>query len=64
LQNIMAKSGLFTDHLVKMAQIITWWWRGVDGTFTYWPDGPLAAPKRLEHSSTRCGTPAWSCRTS
>jgi hypothetical protein len=49
LQNIMAKSGLFTDHLVKMAQIITWWWKGADGTFTYWPDGPLAAPKRLEH---------------
>jgi hypothetical protein len=49
LQNIMAKSGLFTDHLVKMAQIITWWWKGADGTFTYWADGPLAAPKRLEH---------------
>jgi hypothetical protein len=49
LQNIMAKSGLFTDHLVKMAQIITWWWAGAEGTFTYWPDGPLAAPKRLEH---------------
>jgi len=49
LQNIMAKSGLFTDHLVKMAQIITWWWAGAEGTFTYWPDGPLAAPRRLDH---------------
>lgn len=52
LQNIMAKSGLFTDYLIKMAQIITWWYRGEAGTFTYWPDGPLRAPERLE-------TPIW-----
>ena len=49
LQNVMGKSGLFTDHLVKMAQVITWWYRGDNGTFTYWPDGPLAPPQRLEH---------------
>lgn len=49
LQNIMAKSGLFTDYVVKMAQIITWWYRGAEGTFTYWPDGPLEPPKRIEH---------------
>jgi hypothetical protein len=49
LMNCMAKSGLFTDHLVKMAQIITWWYLGENGTFTYWPDGPLGAPKVLEH---------------
>lgn len=49
LQNVMAKSGLFTDHLVKMGQIITWWWRGEEGTFTYWPDGPHQPPQRLEH---------------
>ena len=49
LQNIMGKSGLFTDYIVKMAQVITWWYRGEQGTFTYWPDGPLAAPKKLEH---------------
>ena len=49
LMNCMAKSGLFTDHLVKMAQVITWWYRGENGTFTYWPDGPLGAPKVLEH---------------
>lgn len=49
LQNTMAKSGLFTDYLVKMAQVITWWWLGEEGTFTYWPDGPLEPPKRLEH---------------
>lgn len=49
LQNIMAKSGLFTDYLVKMAQVIGWWYRGDEGTFTYWPDGPFEAPKVLGH---------------
>jgi hypothetical protein len=49
MQNIMAKSGLFTDYLVKMAQVITWWYQGEEGTFTYWPDGPLEPPQRLEH---------------
>ena len=49
LMNIMGKSGLFTDHLVKKAQVITWWYRGDNGTFTYWPDGPNDAPKILEH---------------
>jgi hypothetical protein len=49
LQNVMAKSGLFSDYLVKMGQIITWWYLGPEGTFTYWPDGPLQPPKRLDH---------------
>ena len=49
LQNVMGKSGLFTEHLVKMCQVITWWYLGENGTFTYWPDGPLGAPTRLEH---------------
>ena len=49
LQNVMGRSGLFTEHLVKMAQVITWWYRGDNGTFTYWPDGPLGPPTRLEH---------------
>jgi hypothetical protein len=49
LLNSMAKSGLFTDHLVKMAQVITWWYLGENGTFTYWPDGPIGPPKVLQH---------------
>src|SRR4051794_13917828 len=49
LQNVMGRSGLFTDYLVKMAQVITWWYRGDNGTFSYWPDGPLGEVKRLEH---------------
>jgi hypothetical protein len=52
LQNIMAKSGLFTEHIINMAQVITWWYRGEAGTFTYWPDGPLRPPKTLP-------TPMW-----
>jgi hypothetical protein len=52
LMNIMTKSGLFTDWLVKMAQVITWWYTGERGTFTYWPDGPLVAPQHLT-------TPMW-----
>ena len=49
LTNTMAKSGLFETHLVKKGQVITWWYRGENGTFTYWPDGPTDAPKVLEH---------------
>ena len=49
LQNVMGKSGLFTAHLVKMAQVITWWYLGENGTFTYWPDGPLGEPDHLDH---------------
>jgi hypothetical protein len=49
LQNVMGKSGLFADYLVKMAQVITWWYRGENGTFTYWPDGPFGAPRHLDH---------------
>src|SRR3954451_8653752 len=49
LQNVMGRSGLFADYMVKMAQVITWWYLGENGTFTYWPDGPLGEPSRLEH---------------
>lgn len=49
MQNIMAKSGLFRDYIIKMAQIVTWFWLGEEGTFTYWPDGPLGEPRRIEH---------------
>jgi hypothetical protein len=49
LQNVMGKSGLFTEYMVKMAQVIAWWYRGENGTFTYWPDGPYGQPKVLEH---------------
>jgi len=49
MQNVMAKSGLFREYIVKMAQIVTWFWKGEEGTFTYWPHGPLGPPERVEH---------------
>jgi len=49
LLNTMGKSGLFEEHRLKKGQVITWWYRGENGTFTYWPDGPDAAPKVLAH---------------
>ena len=48
LCSVMGKSGLFQDYLIKMAQVITWWSHCPNSGFTYWPDGPLEAPKRLE----------------
>ena len=47
LCSVMGKSGLFRDYLIKMAQVITWFSRCPTSGFTYWPEGPLAAPKRL-----------------
>lgn len=47
LCSVMGKSGLFTDYLIKMAQVITWWSNCPESGFTYWPDGPANAPQRL-----------------
>ncbi len=48
LLNTMGKSGLFKNWLLKKAQVITWFYKGnIGGGFTYWPEGPLEAPKRL-----------------
>jgi hypothetical protein len=48
LCNVMGKSGLFRDYLIKMAQVITWFSHDPESGFTYWPDGPRAAPKRVK----------------
>jgi hypothetical protein len=47
LCSVMGKSGLFTEYLIKMAQVITWFSMDEGSGFTYWPDGPLKAPQRL-----------------
>lgn len=44
---VMGKSGLFRDYLIKMAQVITWFSHDPESGFTYWPEGPAKAPKRL-----------------
>jgi len=48
LCSVMGKSGLFQDYLIKMAQVITWFSHDPESGFTYWPDGPRAAPKRVQ----------------
>jgi hypothetical protein len=47
LCSVMGKSGLFRDHLIKMAQVITWFSKDAGSGFTFWPDGPLKPPARL-----------------
>jgi len=48
LLSVMGKSGLFKDYLLKTAQVVSWFYNSSeDGGFTYWPDGPLAAPQRI-----------------
>jgi hypothetical protein len=47
LCSVMGKSGLFRDHLIKMAQVITWFSHDPESGFTYWPDGPAEQPQRL-----------------
>lgn len=48
LCSVMGKSGLFQDYLIKMAQVITWFSHDSTSGFTYWPNGPLKAPQRLQ----------------
>ena len=44
----MGKSGLFQAWAIKLAEVIVWFQTDTEsGGFTYWPEGPLAAPKRL-----------------
>lgn len=38
--SIMGLSGLFEDVRVKIATAVAWLYRGTDGGFEYWPDGP------------------------
>jgi hypothetical protein len=47
LTSVMGKSGLFGDYLIKMAQVIAWFSLDSGSGFTYWPDGPLKAPRRV-----------------
>jgi hypothetical protein len=47
LTSVMGKSGLFADYLIKMTQVITWFSLDTTSGFTYWPEGPLRAPRRV-----------------
>ncbi len=49
LLSVMGKSGLFQPWAIKMVEVIAWFQKdGEAGGFTYWPDGPLAPPRRLQ----------------
>ncbi len=37
---LMGLSGLFEDARVKVATAVSWFYRGPDGGFEYWPEGP------------------------
>jgi hypothetical protein len=37
---IMGLSGLFEDVRLQIATAVAWFYRGPDGGFEYWPDGP------------------------
>lgn len=39
---VMGLSGLFEAERVKVATAVAWFYRGSDGGFEYWPDGPSA----------------------
>lgn len=39
---VMGLSGLFESERVKVATAVAWFYRGSDGGFEYWPEGPTA----------------------
>ncbi len=45
---IMGHSGLFEDVRLRIATAVSWFHRGPDGGFEYWPDGPEAPSIRHE----------------
>ena len=47
---IMGQSGLFEAERVKVATAVSWFYRGDDGGFEYWPDGP-GAPSVVHEGS-------------
>ena len=50
LLQAMGHSRLFTEEQVKIATTVAWFYKGTDGGFTYWPDGPDAPAKSHEGS--------------
>ena len=42
---VMGHSRLFEKERVEIATAVAWFYRGSDGGFCYWPDGPDRAPR-------------------
>jgi hypothetical protein len=45
LLSVMGHSELFERWRIRIATAVSWWFGGVGGEFTYWPDGRDAAPR-------------------
>ena len=45
LLSVMGHSRLFEAERISIATAVAWFYKGVDGGFTYWPQGPTAQPK-------------------
>ena len=43
--NVMGRSGLFEEERIRIATAVAWFYRGDDGGFEYWPDGPEQPPR-------------------
>ena len=50
LLTIMGLSGLFEDVRLSIATAVAWFYRGTDGGFEYWPDGP-DRPSRIHEGA-------------
>jgi hypothetical protein len=48
LLQMMGQSGLFEDVRIRIATSVAWLYRGENGGFSYWPDGP-DGPRRRHH---------------
>ena len=49
LLTTMRRSELFERWRVPVATAVCWFYDGPGGTYTYWPDGPYAAPRQTIH---------------
>jgi hypothetical protein len=45
LLSVMGHSRLFEKERVEIATAVAWFYRGKDGGFSYWPDGPDRPPR-------------------
>jgi hypothetical protein len=52
LLTTMRRSELFEHWRVPVATAVCWFYDGPGGTYTYWPDGPRAAPRQTAHPFT------------
>jgi hypothetical protein len=55
LLTTMRRSGLFERWRIPVATVVAWFYDGVGGTYTYWPDGPDGAPGQTRHPFANTG---------